>query len=268
MRISLVIPCYNEASMIGECLASVAAQQRAFDEVIVVDNNSTDDSLQVVADYADRLPIRVLTEKRQGVAWASQAGYDAATGDVIARIDADSRLVPQWADVLDRYLASHTDVDGAGGFCYFYDIDKLNLRDRAFARADKFGVEPIGTARLVPGNNMAFRREAWLRARAFVKNVPGTHEDIDVCFALEDAGCRLASLPGLLVGLSARRFASSPASMARYLWAIGRTQHVHGRRKDTLRFALNMPLVLAQVTVHGVLARRAGLPRTRVTPVT
>lgn len=254
--------------MIGECLASVAAQQRAFDEVIVVDNNSTDDSLQVVADYADRLPIRVLTEKRQGVAWASQTGYDAATGDVIGRIDADSRLDPRWAENLDRHLTARPDVDGVGGFCYFYDLSKVNLRDRAHARADTYGAEPIGPARLVPGGNMAFRREAWLRARGYVKNAPGTHEDIDVCYALEDAGCRLTSLPGLLVGLSARRFASSPASMARYLWAIGRTQHVHGRRKDTLRFALNMPLVLAQVTVHGVLARRAGLPRTRVTPVT
>ena len=65
MKISLVIPCYNEESSIGPCLEAVKAQTRQFDEILVVDNNSTDSTVEVVESYLGELPIRVLTEERQ-----------------------------------------------------------------------------------------------------------------------------------------------------------------------------------------------------------
>ncbi len=268
VEISLVIPCYNEEAQIGWCLDTVLAQQRSFDEVLIVDNNSTDGTLGVVADYADRLPLRVLTEPRQGVAWASQAGYDAATGQVIARIDADSRLEPTWAAVLETYLTAHPEVDAVGGAGWLYDSPKFNLRESTVKAAAKFGAESSGPAKYLNGNNMAMRVDAWQRARPRVKNAPGTHEDLDLTYALEETGSQLRQLPGMVAAISARRFADPPRTLWRYIRATLRTQSVHGRTGDRVLYWINMPFNVAGVAVWSYHARKAGLGGDRPSPVT
>lgn len=269
MQITLVIPCYNEESAIGPCLDAVVAQTRQFDEILVVDNNSTDGTRAVVEQYVDKLPIRVLSESRQGVAWASQHGYDMACGDVIARIDADTRMERSWAAVVEEYLSTHSEIDGVGGFCWFYDMSFLSMRKGAFARAEKFGAESSGPRRMLGGNNMAIRRSAWVAAKTCVKNLPGTHEDIDLTYALLDTGSRLSSLPGMLVGLSPRRYMVSPKSLLREMVAVLRTQHAHGRQKDAIMYAVYMPFNLVVASVLGLVARRGDASREdRVSPVT
>ena len=83
--ISVVIPCYNDAQLLRRCLASFAAQIVPADEVIVVDNGSTDDSAAV----AWAAGVRVVHEPRRGITWATRTGFDSATGDVLFRTDAD-----------------------------------------------------------------------------------------------------------------------------------------------------------------------------------
>lgn len=82
LRISVVIPCYNEASGIRSVLEGIPDY---VDEVIVVDNNSTDGT----GDLARSLGARVVAEPRQGYGAAYQAGLPAATGDVVATLDGD-----------------------------------------------------------------------------------------------------------------------------------------------------------------------------------
>ena len=84
LRVTIVIPVHNEADMIGPCLDAVLGQRVAADEVIVVDNNSTDATAERLSAYEGR--IRVVHEARQGVQFARTAGFDAASGDVIGRI--------------------------------------------------------------------------------------------------------------------------------------------------------------------------------------
>src|SRR6266436_4982028 len=96
--ISVVIPALNDASMLKVCLAALASQRRAADEIIVVDNGSSDDTAEV-ARAAGAL---VLTELRRGIYPATSTGYDAATGDIIARLDADSIPGPDWLERIER----------------------------------------------------------------------------------------------------------------------------------------------------------------------
>ncbi len=81
-KISLVIPCYNEEKGIQVTLSTIPD---SIDEIIVVDNNSTDNTAQV----ASEMGARVITERKQGYGAAYKAGFAAATGDVIVTMDGD-----------------------------------------------------------------------------------------------------------------------------------------------------------------------------------
>jgi glycosyltransferase involved in cell wall biosynthesis len=88
-NISIVIPVYNEAERIAACLESIAAQTVTPLEVIVVDNNSTDATVSIARSFPF---VRVITAKCQGVIHARNRGFNAARGEIIGRIDADTRL--------------------------------------------------------------------------------------------------------------------------------------------------------------------------------
>ncbi|HEX7964030.1 MAG TPA: glycosyltransferase family A protein, partial [Candidatus Saccharimonadales bacterium] len=91
--VSIVIPAYNEERHLAACLEAIRAQSEPPLEVVVVDNNSTDRT----AEIARRYPfVRVVHEERQGIVFARGAGFDAARGDIIARIDADIVLPAGW----------------------------------------------------------------------------------------------------------------------------------------------------------------------------
>jgi glycosyltransferase involved in cell wall biosynthesis len=87
MRISVVIPTYNYGRFIAEAIESVLRQTRAADEIIVVDDGSTDDTEAVVAEFGDK--VRYVRQENAGVCAARNRGVAESSGDVIAFLDAD-----------------------------------------------------------------------------------------------------------------------------------------------------------------------------------
>lgn len=83
--ISVIIPCLNDARLLDRALTSLNQQTIAADEILVVDNGSTDDS----AEVAKRHGARVVAEPRRGITWATQTGFNNASGDILFRTDAD-----------------------------------------------------------------------------------------------------------------------------------------------------------------------------------
>lgn len=105
--VSVIVPCYNAASYLAEALASVAAQTRVPDEVIVVDDGSTDGS----ADLAERLGADVLRMPRNsGAAAARNAAAHRARGDVLAFLDADDLWLPRHLDLVIGLLERHPET--------------------------------------------------------------------------------------------------------------------------------------------------------------
>jgi len=96
MLISVIIPCYNVEDYIRECLDSVFTQTYQYLEVIVVNNNCTDSTIDIVKSYTNEkdVSISIVTEERQGLSHARNAGITIAKGNWIQFLDADDLLLP------------------------------------------------------------------------------------------------------------------------------------------------------------------------------
>jgi glycosyltransferase involved in cell wall biosynthesis len=105
--ISIVLPNYNHARELGVSLAAIAAQTRPADEIVIVDDGSTDDSLEVIADFAARWPnLRLIKhEQRQGVVAAVNRGAREARGDYVILASADELILPDCCEAFAEAMA-------------------------------------------------------------------------------------------------------------------------------------------------------------------
>lgn len=199
--VSVVIPARDDAPALRRCLELLARQTVAPLEVVVVDNGSTDDTAAV----ARALGATVVEEAAVGIPPAAAAGYDAARGDVIARLDADSRPGPRWVERVARRMAD-PGLDAATGFGTFHDLPPVLGHLAALAYLGAYYVLShlaLGHTALW-GSSMALRRSAWEAVRGDVhRDDPELHDDMDLAFVLGPER-RIRFDPGLGVGVSAR----------------------------------------------------------------
>jgi glycosyltransferase involved in cell wall biosynthesis len=118
MRFSVIVPAYNEAAYLGQALDSLLHQD--YDgtyEVIVVDNNSRDDTAAIAARYG----VRVVQEPEQGVCAARQRGVDCARGEIIISTDADTTQPRNWLRTIDARFGESAEVVAVAGPCRYKD---------------------------------------------------------------------------------------------------------------------------------------------------
>lgn len=121
-RISLVICAYNEENYIGACLQyAVKNSQGRFYEIIVVDNASSDRTKEIAESFSG---VRVVQEPDKGPTKARQRGFLEAQGDIIAYIDADTRIPPNWFDIVLQEFERDRGLGCLSGPCIYYDIPK------------------------------------------------------------------------------------------------------------------------------------------------
>lgn len=226
MRVSVVIPVLDDAAELAGCLAALAAQTRPPDEVVVVDNGCRDAS----ASIAREAGARVVDEPRRGIPAAASTGYDAATGKLIARIDADSRPGPDWLARIVEAFEADPALDALSGPGEFLGLTGWRARAARLLYMDAYFAS-VGSAMAHPplfGSNLAMRRSAWERVRDRVhRHDPELHDDIDLSFQF-GAADRLRLDRTLTVGISARPF-DDPAGMRRRFTRAFRTIAVNWR---------------------------------------
>lgn len=218
ITISVVIPALNDAEMLERALTDVAAQTRPADEVIVVDNGSIDDTAAVAhAHHA-----RVLTEPVRGIFAASATGYDAARGEIIARLDADSRPPAEWLARIERHFESQTPVGVVTGPGVFYGGNPvISALGRVAYIGGYFWSMRIWLGHPpIFGSNFAMRKLVWVQARERVhRTVPRIHDDLDLAMHL-DPDVVVIYDKELVVGISARPFATWNGFGRRIGWAF------------------------------------------------
>ena len=147
--LSLVIPVYNVAPYLRTCLDSLLAQTRPIDEIIVVDDGSTDDCPAILAEYAERLPqMRVIRQENGGLSAARNTGMKHARGRYLAFLDSDDFVAPQmYEHLLAMAQADDLDIALCNAFAHFEgrETDQLIYAD----------IAPTG---VIPGSE-------WLRQR-------------------------------------------------------------------------------------------------------
>jgi len=121
MKISVIIPCYNEEEFIGQAIGSVIEQSRPADEIIVVDDGSTDGSAAIARSFGE--PVKVLSGKGEGAPKARNYGADHATGDAFMFFDADDVLGPDTLEELGVHLEKNPNGIVA---CPWFRLEKVN----------------------------------------------------------------------------------------------------------------------------------------------
>lgn len=110
-KVSIVIPIYNAEKYIEKCLKSVINQTYKNIEIICVDNNSSDNSLELVKKYAKNdNRIKIEKEKRKGVSFTRNKGIDISTGDYISFIDADDFVEQNFIEKLLQGIQEKGDI--------------------------------------------------------------------------------------------------------------------------------------------------------------
>ena len=179
IRLSLIIATYNRAEQLMITLRSVAAQSKisAQWECIVVDNNSTDNTKVRVEEFIaehPRLNIIYHFESKQGLSHARNAGIARAKGDIIAFIDDDERIVPDFISAYIKLFDNYPAAMAAGGkIIAEYPTGRprwmSHYTERPIANPMDFGdyVRPFPKGRIPGGGNMAMRREVFDKIGVF-----------------------------------------------------------------------------------------------------
>ncbi len=193
MRLSFVVPAYNEETYLPACLESILAQTRELDdavEIIVVNNASSDGTREVALRYPG---VTVVDEPRKGLTHARQAGFAASTGDLIANVDSDSRLTPGWvAQVLATFAGEPKLVSLSGPFVYFDLTPSQRVSVQVFYAA-AFLVYALNryvlrAGSMVQGGNFVLRREALEQIGGFNLAISFYGEDTDIARRLNALG--------------------------------------------------------------------------------
>lgn len=212
LTLTIVIPAFNEESYLEKCLLSIAAQDVMPDEVIVVDNNSTDHTKKIALSYPF---VTYITERRQGVFYASTTGFKFASSDIIARIDSDSILPSDWVEKIKQSFTP--DVAAVTGPVYYYDMPLIRANHWFDHALRLWTYKYARKAPFLYGSNMAIRQRVWHSVAMELCPDRTLHEDIDLAVHICEKGHKIFYSRRFLSGASGRRYNDSPKQFWNYI---------------------------------------------------
>jgi len=195
-RVSVIVCAYNAADTLDDNLQSLGRLNYPDYDVILVNDGSRDRTGDIARKYPN---VRVIETPNQGLSAARNVGLAAATGDIVAYTDADTRVDPDWLTFLVQPFLN-SDVVGSGGPNVVPPDDPPIAQ--CIARAPGGPTHVLLDDRIaehVPGCNMAFRRDALLAIGGFNPIYLRAGDDVDVCWRLQQRGWKIGFASSALV---------------------------------------------------------------------
>ena len=215
LTLSVIIPAYNEENHLPACLDAIAKQTVAPDEVIVVDNNSTDKTAEIASSYDF---VELIREPKQGLIAARNRGFKVARGDLIARIDADSILANNWTEhALKVFEDKNTNaITGPGKMFIDAHIPWLE----SFLWTKLYYLHTLSQMRfgVLWGANMVITNQLWSKiGRESAKKDSQVHEDQDLSILIKSHGYDIKYDKNLVISTDGRRFMYAPKSFEYFM---------------------------------------------------
>jgi glycosyltransferase involved in cell wall biosynthesis len=194
MKISFVIPAYNEEFYLKKCLDAILAQTKKHSdfetEIIVVNNASTDKTKEIALSYEN---IKVIDEMKKGLVPARTAGYKAATGDLIANIDADTIMADGWLEKVCELFSKNEKMAALSGPFIYHDLSFLynywvNIYYHAAYYWSRFTLLTFKRGSILQGGNFVIRRTCFEMIGGFNPKFVFYGEDADIARRMEKVG--------------------------------------------------------------------------------
>jgi glycosyltransferase involved in cell wall biosynthesis len=205
MTISLIVCAYNEEKYLPICLEHALKRvPENLLEVLIVNNASTDKTASVAAGFPK---VRVVNEPLKGLTKARQRGFLEAKGDLLAYIDADTRMPEKWFEILNREFAANPELLFLSGPYVYYDTPAWQrwcvkyLYYGMLARFIRFF-----TGYTASGGNFAVKKTALEKVGGFDTTIAFHGEDTDIVRRVHKIGSTKFS-NAFYMQTSGRRFA-------------------------------------------------------------
>src|SRR6266496_706165 len=239
-RVALCLTVLNEADNLDALFASVAAQTRQPDEIVVADGGSTDRTPEVIQAWQARgLPLSLVMQAGANISAGRNAAISCATAPIIAVTDAGVRLEPGWLAALTAPFDTPDPPDVVAGF---FRADPRSAFEAALGATILPAVDEIQPDRFAPSSrSVAFTKAAWEAAGGYPEWLDYC-EDLIFDFVLQDAGYRFGWAPEALVHFRPR---SSPRAffLQYYRYARGDGKADLWRKRHALRYATYLGLL-------------------------
>jgi glycosyltransferase involved in cell wall biosynthesis len=211
MKTSVVIPVYNEEKYIKNALNSLVDQSKKPDEVIVVDNNCTDKTIKIAQAFKKKLPLKIIKEKKQGIAYSRNAGFNKAKGDLLVKFDADSILPKDWLKKAVYIFKKNQKIAAYSNHFYFYDFPFFS-KSLLPSKIYQFFFRLLSGYGVLLGPAFAIKKSVWKKIKNEVcLDDDKVHEDIDAtihCVAFGD----IYIDKEIIIDISSRRIKYNPLS--------------------------------------------------------
>ena len=158
MQVSLALTVLNEGAHVRRLFDSIVKQTRPPDEVVVCDGGSSDDTLTVIAEYSNQLPLRTLNRSGANISTGRNAAIRAARGEIIAVTDSGVQLAPDW---LQQLVAAFDHEEIVLAACFF-GAEAHSTFQIAMGATVLPALEDVDSTQFLPSSrSIAFRKSAW-----------------------------------------------------------------------------------------------------------
>jgi len=195
-RISIVIPNFNKAETVGKCLeAAFNSDYRNF-EVIVVDDHSSDNSVEVINGFPCRL---IQLPKRSGTSKARNTGAKNSTGEIIFFTDSDCLLQRDTLSIVNSFFSDLEPGTVVGGTYTMIPHDKTFYSTFQSVFAHYFETKDPGNPDYIAAHAMIMTADVFEKSGGFPETFLPIIEDVELSHRLRAAGCRLVMCPSIQV---------------------------------------------------------------------